>query len=524
MYPAVHAAATPDKPAVIVAGTDQLLTYGQLETRSCQLANAFRDAGLVEGDVVALLSTNAAEIFEVYWACLRSGLYLTPINSHLAVPEVAYVVDDCDAKALVVSADLSDIAAELVGSVPKVETFLSYGGAVTGYGNYEAFVASGSPTAPSDQPRGADMLYSSGTTGRPKGVKPPLPSRQVGDPGDPYVAVFGGGYSMGPDSVYLSPAPLYHAAPLRFGMVIQSLGGTVITTRKFDPEQCLSIIDEYGVTHSQWVPTHFVRLLRLPRGVRESYDLTSQTHAIHAAAPCPVEVKKEMMAWFGPILHEYYASTEANGITMIGPDEWADKPGSVGKAKLGIVHVCGDDGTEVSQGETGLVYFEREAMPFAYHKDPGKTESVQHPSHPNWSTCGDIGFLDEEGFLFLRDRKAFTIISGGVNIYPQEIEDCLVLHPDVFDVAVVGIPDPEFGESVLAVVQLASGVRAGQEVSDRLIAHLRSGIAGYKVPRRIEFAESLPRTPTGKLVKRELQQKYSSLVVSPSASAEPVTQ
>ncbi|MFC9355188.1 acyl-CoA synthetase [Rhodococcus sp. NPDC057014] len=524
MYPAVHAATTPDKPAVIVAGTDQRLTYSQLESRSCRLANAFRDAGLVEGDGVALLSTNAVEIFEAYWACLRSGLYLTPINSHLAVPEVAYVVDDCGAKALIVSADLGDIAAELVGSVPQVRTFLAFGGAVPGYGDYQDFVASGSPVAPDHQPRGADMLYSSGTTGRPKGVKPPRPPRQVGDPGDPYVAVFGGGYAMGPDSVYLSPAPLYHAAPLRFGMVIHSLGGTVITTRKFDPEQCLSIIDDYGVTHSQWVPTHFVRMLRLPRGVRESYDLTSQTHAIHAAAPCPVEVKREMMAWFGPILHEYYASTEANGVTMIGPDEWADKPGSVGRAKLGVIHVCDDDGAEVPQGETGLVYFERDAMPFAYHGDPEKTAAAQHPAHPNWSTCGDIGFVDEEGFLFLRDRKAFTIISGGVNIYPQEIEDCLVLHPDVYDVAVVGIPDPEFGESVLAVVQLGSEIQEGPEVSERLITHLRANIAGYKVPRRIEFANSLPRTPTGKLVKRELQQKYSSLASSPSASAEPVSQ
>ncbi|MCD2114725.1 acyl-CoA synthetase [Rhodococcus rhodochrous] len=522
MYPAVHAAVTPDKPAVILAGSEQLLTYGQLETRSCQLANAFRDVGLVRGDVVALLSTNAVEVFEVYWACLRSGLYLTPINSHLAVPEVAYVVDDCDAKVLVVSADLADIAASLVDSVPQVHTFLAYGGDVPRYTDYHAFVAAGSPIAPENQPRGADMLYSSGTTGRPKGVKPSLPSRQVSDPGDPYVAVFGGGYSMGDDSVYLSPAPLYHAAPLRFGMVVQSLGGTVITTRKFDPEQCLWAIDEYGVTHSQWVPTHFVRLLRLPRGVRESYDLTSQTHAIHAAAPCPVEVKKEMMAWFGPILHEYYASTEANGITMIGPTEWADKPGSVGKAKLGVIHVCDDDGAEVPAGETGLVYFEREAMPFAYHGDPEKTASAQHPTHPTWSTCGDIGFMDEDGYLFLRDRKAFTIISGGVNIYPQEIEDCLVLHPDVFDVAVVGIPDPEFGESVLAVVQLAADVQVGQDVSDRLFEHLRSNIAGYKIPRRIEFTDSLPRTPTGKLVKRELQQKYSSLAASPSALTESV--
>lgn len=510
MYPGVHAAIHPDKPAVLVAGTDKMLTYAELEERSTRLANALRDSGLTRGDVVGLLATNSIEIFEVYWACLRSGLYLTPINWHLAAGEVQYIVDDCDAKVLVVSADLEDLAVPLTDTAPKVDLFLAFNGEISGFDDYDRFVAGGSPTSSDDQPRGADMLYSSGTTGRPKGVKPPLPVRQVGDPGDPYVAVFGGGYEFGADSVYFSPAPLYHAAPLRFGMVTQALGGTVITTDRFDPEQSLSIIDTFSVTHSQWVPTHFVRLLRLSDEVRGAYDVSSQTHVIHAAAPCPVEVKRQMMAWFGPILHEYYASTEANGITMIGPEDWFRKPGSVGKAKLGIIHICDDDGQEVSIGTTGLVYFERESMPFAYHGDPEKTAAAQHPTNPAWSTSGDIGTIDNDGFLFLRDRKAFTIISGGVNIYPQEIEDCLSLSPDVFDVAVLGIPDDEFGESVLAVVQLNADVVASEEVSERLIAHARAHIAGYKVPRRVEFIESLPRTPTEKLVKATLRETYTT--------------
>ncbi|MET8430708.1 acyl-CoA synthetase [Nocardia sp. NPDC004860] len=508
MYPAVHAATHPGKVAVRVAETDENLTYAELEERSSRLANALRAAGLRRGDVVALVSTNDVRVFEVYWACLRSGLYLTPVNFHLSAAEVEYIVNDCGARALVVSATLSELAGNVCESIPNAGVRLAYGGPVAGFTDYDEFVSVASATRATDQPRGADMLYSSGTTGRPKGVKPPLPNRQVGDPGDPYVAVFGGAYRIGPDTVYFSPAPLYHAAPLRFGMVTQALGGTVVTTAKFDAEQCLRVIDQDKVTHSQWVPTHFVRMLRLPEDVRAAYDLSSQTHAVHAAAPCPVEVKQQMLDWFGPILHEYYASTEANGITMIGPAEWARKPGSVGTAELGVIHICDEAGTEQQVGATGIVYFEREARPFEYHGDPDKTAGAQHPVHENWSTCGDIGYVDHEGYLYLRDRQSFTIISGGVNIYPQEIEDCLVLHPDVHDVAVIGVPDDEFGEKVVAAVQLTVGVDAEDETARRLADHVRARIAGYKVPRRIEFVDNLPRTPTGKLVKRVLRDRF----------------
>jgi fatty-acyl-CoA synthase len=511
MYPAVHAAPNPDKIAVRLAETDQTLTYAELEEHSTRLADALRAAGLRRGAVVGLLTTNDVRVFEVYWACLRSGFYLTPVNFHLSADEVSYIVNDCAAEALVVSADLAELAESLTERIPGVGVRLAYGGPVPTFVDYDSFLASGSPHPPADQPRGADMLYSSGTTGRPKGVKPPLPDRQVGDPGDPYVAVFGGSYAMGADTVYFSPAPLYHAAPLRFGMVTHALGGTVITTAKFDAEQCLRVISQQKVTHSQWVPTHFVRLLRLPNEVRAAHDLALQRYAVHAAAPCPVEVKQRMMDWFGPILYEYYASTEANGITMIGPHDWEIKRGSVGRAELGVIHICDDDGNEVPTGDSGMVYFERDGMPFAYHGDPDKTASAQHPAHKTWSTCGDIGYVDRDGYLFLQDRKAFTIISGGVNIYPQEIEDCLVLHPDVYDVAVIGVPDDEFGEKVLAAVQLTDGVAANEDTARRLTDHVRDRIAGYKVPRRIEFVDDLPRTPTGKLVKRALREHFSQL-------------
>lgn len=510
MYPGIHATTAPNRPAAILAGTDDVLTYSQLENRSVKLSNALRNAGMQVGDVVALLATNNTEMFVVYWACLRSGFYLTPVNTHLSPSEIAYIVDDCGAKALVVSDDLATVADVARRTSGHVRISLVYGGeSVSGFDDYEEFLQAGSDVAPVDQPRGADMLYSSGTTGRPKGVKPPLSTRQVGDAGDPYVAVFGGTYNMSADTVYFSPAPLYHAAPLRFGMITQSLGGTVITSERFDAEESLRIIDRHRVTHSQWVPTHFVRMLRLPQEVRDCYDVSGLQYAVHAAAPCPTEVKSQMMDWFGPILHEYYSSTEANGITMVNPTEWIDKRGTVGKAKLGVIRVCGDDGVELPTGASGVVYFEREALPFQYHNDTEKTVKARHPDHPNWTTCGDIGYVDDDGYLFLNDRKAFTIISGGVNIYPQEIENCLALHPDVEDVAVIGVPDAEFGERVLAAVQLSSGVVGDESVTRRLQEFVREHLAGYKVPRDVRFVEALPRTPTGKLVKGPLRDRFA---------------
>ena len=506
MYPGAH---HPDRTAVILTGSDRRLSYGELEERSVRLAHVLHDAGLRPGDDVALLATNDPSVFEVYWACLRSGLYLTAVNTHLSSGEAAYVVQDCDAKALVVSADLADLAVDVLARVPQVGLRLAWQGEVAGFGDYEAALAAASPVPFEHQPAGADMLYSSGTTGRPKGVKPALPARQVTEPGDLLVAVFGPAYGFTDSTVYYSPAPLYHAAPLRFGYVTHALGGTVVTSKRFDAEHALDTIGRYRVTHSQWVPTHFVRLLRLPEAVRAAADLSSLRVAIHAAAPCPVEVKAAMIRWWGPVLHEYYASTEANGITMIGPQEWLERPGSVGTAKLGVLHVCDPTGAELPPGEIGLVWFERDTVPFAYHKDEQRSRAAQHPQHPTWTTVGDIGRLDADGYLYLTDRQAFTIISGGVNIYPQEIEDVLIARPEVLDVAVVGIPDPEFGESVLAAVQLVPGADRGPGTVDALLAHARAHLAGFKVPRRVELVDELPRTPTGKLQKGKLRERYS---------------
>lgn len=509
MYPGAHVDRFPDKPAVIVAESGEALTYRELEENSVRLARHLHDAGLRRGDHVALLSGNDPKIYEVYWAALRTGLYITAVNRHLSPSEISYIVDDCGARALIVSAGLTDAAEQIVPETPAVEIRLAFGGHVPGYKSYEEATAAASPEPLPDQPRGADMLYSSGTTGRPKGIKQPLPDRQVGDaPGDTYTAIFGPLYGFDTETVYLSPAPLYHAAPLRFGGVVHALGGTLVIMEKFDAEQALAAIERYRVTHSQWVPTMFVRMLKLDEAVRARYDVSSLRVAVHAAAPCPVDVKRAMIDWWGPILYEYYASTEANGATFIDSEQWLRKPGSVGTAGLGTIRVCGDDGAELPIGEIGTIYFEREAAPFAYHNDPAKTADAVHPDHPNWTTTGDIGYVDEDGYLFLTDRKAFMIISGGVNIYPQEVEDALALHPKVFDVAVIGVPDEEMGESVKAVVQPAPGAEPGPELAAELRDYLRDRIAHYKVPRSFDFADDLPRTPTGKLVKGKLRQRY----------------
>jgi long-chain acyl-CoA synthetase len=508
MYPGAYASRFPDKPAAIVAETGRQVTYAALEDHSWRLACHLYGAGLRRGDHIALLTDNDPTAFEVYWAALRSGLYITAVNWHLTAAEAAYIIDDCGARALVASASLAQLAAALVADTPKLELRLAFGGGIGGYRPYEAILAQPVTTPLPSQPAGTDMLYSSGTTGRPKGVQQPLTDRQVDEPGWVYIDIFKPIYGFGEDTVYLSPAPLYHAAPLRFGGVVQACGGTVVLLERFDPEVALEAIERLRVTHSQWVPTMFVRMLKLPEVDRRAHDLSSLRVAIHAAAPCPIEVKRAMIDWWGPVLYEYYSSTEANGITFIDSEQWLARPGSVGVPALGVIHICDDGGAELPIGEIGTVFFERDVTPFEYHNDPGKSRSAQHPEHANWTTTGDIGYVDEDGYLFLTDRKAFMIISGGVNIYPQEIENVLALHPSVLDVGVIGVPDPEMGESVLAVVAPAPGASPGPELAAELTAYLRERIAGYKLPRRFEFDGDLPRTPTGKLVKGELKRRY----------------
>lgn len=509
MYPGTHAAVDPDRPAVSVAGTARTLTYGQLEDRSRRLANVLRAVGLGEGDVVALLTDNSPRAFEVYWAALRSGMYVCAVNSHLQADEVDYILTDSGAGALLVSGELAELAGEVRATVAGMRVAAAYDGVVTGYDDLDDLLAGVDDAEPRHRPRGADLLYSSGTTGRPKGVRPVLPERQVDEPGDAVTGLVSAAYGFDADTVYLSPGPIYHAAPLRYCGAVQALGGHVVLMRQFEPEAALRAIEQFRVTHSQWVPTMFVRMLKLSAEQRAAHDLSSHRVAVHAAAPCPVEVKRRMIDWWGPILHEYYAATEGFGMTMIDSYQWAGKPGSVGVPVLGEVHVCGSDGEVLGPDEAGTVFFERDEIGFEYLGDQDKTRSVLHPDHANWATMGDMGYVDADGFLFLTDRKAFTIISGGVNIYPREVEDVLTLHPEVADVAVIGVPDEEMGEAVLAVVQAADGAVAGPELAERLVAHARERIAHYKAPRGVDFVEQLPRTPTGKLVKGDLRARYA---------------
>jgi len=512
VYPGTFARVDPGRVAAVMAHSGEQLTYGELDERSRRLSRLLYDAGLRRGDVVALLTDNTLRAFEVYWAAMRSGLYLTAVNCHLTPDEAAYIIDDCGARVLIVSAALGDRATEVARTCPKAELRLAYGGDVEGCEAYESWLARTGEQA--DVPElwaGASLLYSSGTTGRPKGVRPPLPAHRLDE--EPAAltklarALFG--FDTQP-LVYLSPAPLYHAAPLRWCGTVHALGGTVVVMDRFDAERALAAIEQYRVTHSQWVPTMFVRLLRLPEQVRHARDLTSHRIAIHAAAPCPVDVKQAMIDWWGPILREYYAATEGNGMTCIDSAQWATHPGSVGRAVHGTLHICDDDGTELPPGESGTIYFEQAEPAFEYLHDQEKTRVSRHPRHPSWSTVGDMGFLDPDGYLFLTDRKAFMIISGGVNIYPQEIEGALALHPAVADVAVIGVPHPEMGEEVKAVVQPAPGASPGAELAAELTGYLRGRLAGFKIPRSFDFVPDLPRTPTGKLLKNEVKQLYGA--------------
>ncbi|MFC0315431.1 acyl-CoA synthetase [Gordonia phosphorivorans] len=505
MYPGNHLATAADKAALIRPATGEQVTYAELIANSTRIANHLSALGLGPGDTVAVVSDNDLRVFDVYWAAVRSGMYVTVVNHHLTAPEVNYILADCGAGVLFASANVAAAVAEADAVIAAAERRIAWGEpGIDGFADYAAVLADASDAPLAGQPRGTDMLYSSGTTGRPKGIRPPLPDGQVDEVPDTVSAVFGPFYGFGPDTLYLSPAPVYHAAPLRYCAMVNSLGGTVVMMDRFEPEEALELVERYSITHSQWVPTMFVRMLKLPEQVRSRYDLSSMKVAVHAAAPCPAEVKRKMIQWWGPVIQEYYAATEAAGVTLIGPQDALERPGSVGRAALGVIHICDDEGTDLPAGEVGTVYFERDTPAFTYHNDPEKTRAARHPQHEFWATTGDLGYLDSDGFLYLTDRKAFVIISGGVNIYPQEAENVLVNHPAVADVAVLGLPDEDLGEVARGYVEVTDGVTPSPELAAELIAYATDRLAAYKVPRTIEFLEDLPRTPTGKLVKGEL--------------------
>ncbi|OAN35456.1 fatty-acid--CoA ligase FadD4 [Mycolicibacterium iranicum] len=500
------AVAAPDKPAIIMYPSGTVVTFGELEARANRLAHLFRDAGLVEGDAVAILMENNQHMHAVMWAARRCGLYYVPINTHLTAAEAAYIIDNSSAKAIVGSGKLTDtlagLATELPNGLPPL--LIITDGALEGWQSYPECVAEQPDTPIDDEIEGDLLQYSSGTTGRPKGIKRALPHVPPSESPGLMAALVS--FWMHPDAVYLSPAPLYHTAPSVWSMQTQAGGITTVVMEKFDAEGALDAIAKHRVTHGQFVPVMFTRMLKLPEEVRTSYDVSSLERVMHAAAPCPVEIKKQMIDWWGPIIDEYYASSEAHGSTLITAEEWLTHPGSVGRPLAGALHIVGEDGAELPPGEAGEIYFEG-GFDFEYLNDPDKTAKSR--DRHGWKTVGDIGYVDEEGYLYLTDRRHHMIISGGVNIYPQEAENMLVTHPKVMDAAVFGVPDDEMGQRVKGVVQTVDPAEATPEFAEELITWLRDRLAHYKCPRSISFEAQLPRTDTGKLYKQELISKYS---------------
>jgi long-chain acyl-CoA synthetase len=428
----------------------------------------------------------------------------TAISSRLTAAEVDYIVTDCGAKLFVTSRYLADRAAELGPLMGDVLQRFAMGGQISGFQSWEDAVARQPAVPVADQTMGRDMLYSSGTTGRPKGVLP------VGEPqpidfDGPLLSITRQAYGMDENTIYLSPAPLYHAAPLRFNMTVMKLGGTSVVMEHFDAEEFLALVEKHKVTHTQLVPSMFVRFLKLPDDVRLRYNVSSLKCVIHAAAPCPIPVKEKMIEWWGPIVWEYYGGTEGNGLTMCNSKEWLAHKGTVGRAVVGTLRICGDDGRELPPGQPGTIYF-ADGPIFQYHNDPEKTAESRHPR--GWTTLGDVGFVDQDGYLHLTDRKAFMIISGGVNIYPQECENLLINHPKVMDCAVFGVPNEDFGEEVKAVVQPRDMADASPALAEELIAYCKQHLSTIKCPRSIDFEAELPRHPTGKLYKRLLRDRY----------------
>ena len=507
MYPGRIAAEHPDRIAFIMAGSGEQVTYGELDARSNQLAHLVRAHGLAPLDHYSILMENNGRYLETCAAGERAGLYYTCINSHLKPAEVAYILTNSESKALITSRAMRDVALEAVSRCPRVTLALMVDG--TGddgpFIDYESAVADQPTTPIPDERLGAAMLYSSGTTGQPKGILRALPDSKPSEPLPLYHFLHQVWHAR-KGMTYLSPAPLYHSAPQGNVGVTVRAGGTTVIMERFDPEQFLALVERYRVTHTQLVPTMFNRMLKLPREVRGSYDLSSLEVAIHAAAPCPIPVKEQMIEWWGPIILEYYSATEAIGFTTCDSHEWLAHKGTVGKTVLGELHILDDELRECPTGVTGTIWF-RTPTPIEYFNDPEKSGEVTSPDG-TMCTVGDVGYVDDEEYLYLTDRKTFMIISGGVNIYPQETENLLITHPKVADAAVFGVPNPDLGEEVKAVVQVMPDIEPGPELERELIQFCQANLARQKCPRSIDFDPELPRLPTGKLYKGLLRDGY----------------
>ena len=503
MSPAEIAAENPQKIAYIMAETGETVTYSELEAAANQGAQLLRSLGLQRGDHIAILLENHPRFFQICWAAQRAGIYYTAISWRLQQQEVEYIVNNCEARVFITSIERKEVVQPLLDKMVCVEKSYMLDGVVDGFESWEEALAGMPSTEIADQSEGAPMLYSSGTTGYPKGVKRPLPEQDYGVEVD--LNLLRVLYGANDDSIYLSPAPLYHAAPLAFTMGCLRSGTTVVVMAHFEAEFALECIENYRITHSQWVPTMFVRMLKLPEEVRLKYDVSSLRCAIHAAAPCPIPIKEKMIDWWGPVIYEYYAGTEGNGFVQLNSEEWLAHKGSVGKPLTCEIHICDEHGEEVPAGESGAIYMSGGGT-FEYYKDDDKTADSRHAQ--GWSTLGDVGYLDDDGYLYLTDRKHFMIISGGVNIYPQEAENVLINHDKVMDVAVFGVPNADFGEEVKGVVQLADPSLASPLLEVELLDYCREYLSHIKCPRSIDFRDELPRHPTGKLYKRLLKDEY----------------
>jgi acyl-CoA synthetase (AMP-forming)/AMP-acid ligase II len=499
-----HAKTKPDTPAVIVGGTGEAVTWKEFSRRVNRIAQYFRGIGLWEKDHIALLLENNENYLEIMTAAFDAGLIVTNISTHLKREETEYVINNCEARLLVTSEKYTDLAGQILRKTPNLTHRLMLGKPTEGYDSYEEAIAPYDGIPIDYNMAGTFMLYSSGTTGQPKGIQWDVGDIPVGTM-DPAMETGCALFQLDGQAIYLSTQPLYHSAPAAFAVAVLQVGATVVLMEKFDAEQALQLIESHRITHSQWVPTMFIRMLKLPEEVRARYDTSSLQCAIHAAAPCPIDVKEQMIEWWGPILFEYWGGTETAIVTFITSEEWLAHKGSVGRSYAAKLHILDDDGNELAPHEPGLIFMES-GRPFSYFKDPEKTASIRNEE--GWSNIGDIGYLDEEGYLYLTDRKSFMIISGGVNIYPQETEDVLVMHPKVADVAVIGVPNEEFGEEVKAVVQPMNMAEAGPSLEQELIEFCRSKISRVKCPKSVDFMEELPRTPAGKLLKRLLKEKY----------------